>query len=126
MNIHGIPGSIPGAVTPGEIGRPRVDPSRPERTDEGARQIRTPAQQPATPPQQAVSTAALGASASQPSLPATPPPGTDPELWSILSSEERVFFAKVGAMGPLTYGRLSSEMQSPPPIARGGRLNVKA
>ena len=58
---------------------------------------------------------------------ALPPPGTDPELWNVLSAEERVFFAKLGAMGPLTYGRvLSQAQQAPPPAARGGRLDVKA
>jgi len=67
--------------------------------------------------------------AAQPSgagVPAQAPPGTDPELWSVLSAEERVFFAKLGAMGPLTYGRvLSQAQQTPVPAARGGRLDVK-
>jgi len=59
-------------------------------------------------------------------VPAQAPPGTDPELWSVLSAEERVFFAKLGAMGPLTYGRvLSQAQQTPVPAARGGRLDVK-
>jgi hypothetical protein len=60
-------------------------------------------------------------------VPPQAPPGTDPELWNVLSAEERVFFAKLGAMGPLTYGRvLSQAQQAPPPAARGGRLDVKA
>jgi len=59
-------------------------------------------------------------------VPAEPPPGTDPALWSVLSSEERAFFAKAGAMGPLTYGRALHELQSAQlPAARGGRLDVK-
>jgi hypothetical protein len=59
-------------------------------------------------------------------VPTQAPPGTDPELWSVLSAEERVFFAKLGAMGPLTYGRvLSQAQQAPVPAARGGRLDVK-
>jgi len=59
-------------------------------------------------------------------VPAEPPPGTDPALWSILSGEERAFFAKAGAMGPLTYGRAFSEMKSAQmPASRGGRLDVK-
>jgi hypothetical protein len=59
-------------------------------------------------------------------VPSQAPPGTDPELWNVLSSEERVFFAKLGAMGPLTYGRvLSQAHQTPAPAARGGRLDVK-
>ena len=59
-------------------------------------------------------------------VPAEPPPGTDPALWSVLSGEERAFFAKAGAMGPLTYGRALSELKSAQlPVARGGRLDVK-
>jgi hypothetical protein len=59
-------------------------------------------------------------------VPTQAPIGTDPELWNVLSSEERVFFAKLGAMGPLTYGRVLSQAQQPSaPSARGGRLDVK-
>ena len=59
-------------------------------------------------------------------VPSQAPAGTDPDLWSVLSAEERVFFAKLGAMGPLTYGRvLSQSQQSSVPAARGGRLDVK-
>lgn len=66
--------------------------------------------------------AAPGAAA----VPTQAPSGTDPELWNVLSSEERVFFAKLGAMGPLTYGRVLSQAQQPSaPSARGGRLDVK-
>jgi hypothetical protein len=65
------------------------------------------------------------ANASQ-SVPAEPPPGTDPALWSVLSGEERAFFAKAGAMGPLTYGRVLQEMKTAQlPASRGGRLDVK-
>jgi len=71
-------------------------------------------------------TAPNGATAPGTSVPTQAPPGTDPELWSVLSAEERVFFAKLGAMGPLTYGRvLSQAQQAPAPGARGGRLDVK-
>ncbi|HTR79906.1 MAG TPA: hypothetical protein VMH39_17460 [Gemmatimonadaceae bacterium] len=59
-------------------------------------------------------------------LPASPPPGTDPALWSVLSTDERAHFAKLGTMGPLTYGRVLSDMRSGQiPSARGGRLDVK-
>ena len=64
--------------------------------------------------------------ATQQSVPVEPPPGTDPALWSVLSSDERAFFAKAGAMGPLTYGRALAEMKSAQlPATRGGRLDVK-
>lgn len=90
---------------------------------------RTPGQRPApssvpTPAQQTPH-ATRGASLAA-GVPSEPPPGTDPALWSILSGEERAFFAKAGAMGPLTYGRAFSEMKSAQmPASRGGRLDVK-
>jgi hypothetical protein len=60
------------------------------------------------------------------SVPAEAPAGTDPALWSVLSGEERAFFAKAGSMGPLTYGRAFQEMKSAQlPASRGGRLDVK-
>lgn len=60
------------------------------------------------------------------SVPAEAPAGTDPALWSVLSSDERAFFAKSGAMGPLTYGRAFQDMKSAQlPASRGGRLDVK-
>ncbi len=60
------------------------------------------------------------------SVPVEAPEGTDPALWSVLSGEERAFFAKAGAMGPLTYGRAIREMTGvQPPATRGGRLDVK-
>ena len=57
-------------------------------------------------------------------VPIEAPPGTDPELWSVLTAEERAFFAKAGAMGPLTYGRMASTSPTPP-VARGVRLDVR-
>jgi hypothetical protein len=68
--------------------------------------------------------AASIAAPAQASLAAAAPAGTDPELWSVLTSEERTFFAKVGTMGPLTYGRMLQTPNAPPTI-RGGRLDVK-
>jgi hypothetical protein len=58
--------------------------------------------------------------------PVSAPPGTDAALWSVLSEPERAFFARVGAMGPLTYGRvLSGEMAPPGATLRDGRLDFK-
>jgi hypothetical protein len=42
----------------------------------------------------------------------------------VLTAEERAFFAKAGAMGPLTYGRMASSATTPP-VARGVRLDVR-
>jgi len=55
------------------------------------------------------------------------PQGVDQDLWSVLTKEERSFFVKSGAMGPLTYGRFSAAQGSTPaPMLRGGRLDIKA
>jgi hypothetical protein len=59
-------------------------------------------------------------------LPVEPPAGTDPELWSVLTADERAFFARAGAAGPLTYGRAAAPAApKTPPMARGGRLDVR-
>ena len=77
-------------------------------------------------PGQPVRQAPGAATAGQQSVPVDPPAGTDPALWSVLSGEERAFFAKAGAMGPLTYGRAFSDMKAAQlPANRGGRLDVK-
>ena len=57
-------------------------------------------------------------------VPAEAPPGTDPALWSVLTGEERAFFARARAMGPLTYGPGSSN-DSIPGVRLGGRIDVK-
>lgn len=55
------------------------------------------------------------------------PDGVDQELWSVLTKDERSFFVKAGAMGPLTYGRFSAAQgATPAPMLRGGRLDIKA
>lgn len=65
-------------------------------------------------------------------LPAEAPEGTDPALWQVLTTEERAFFARMTAMGPLTYGRSAHTPASNPgmggerPVLRGGRIDVRA
>lgn len=59
-------------------------------------------------------------------LPVEAPAGTDPDLWKVLTSSERTFFAKAGAMGPLTYGRVINDSQrNATPAVRGGRLDIR-
>lgn len=60
-------------------------------------------------------------------VPVEAPAGTDPELWSVLTSEERAFFARASTQGPLTYSRLMAPQHSPAPAAlpRGGRMDVR-
>jgi hypothetical protein len=111
MSIYGINSSniqrTPAQVPARDGTRPQVQqPSVP--TAAVPRAIATPAAKPAQ------------------SVPVEAPEGTDPALWSVLSSDERAFFAKAGVMGPLTYGKALREMTgAQPPAARGGRLDVK-
>lgn len=54
------------------------------------------------------------------------PPGSDPALWSILTSEERAFFARQAALGPIHYG---PGQRAPAPVSDaplGGRIDVRA
>ena len=54
-------------------------------------------------------------------VPAQAPPGTDPVLWGVLTAEERHYFARMQATGPLTYGPRSANV--PPGLVRGGRID---
>jgi len=53
----------------------------------------------------------------------------------VLTGEERAFFAKAAASGPLTYGRVAAGVNAlhgnplagaPAAASRGGRLDVRA
>ncbi len=103
----------------GSVQRPGTDAGR-ARVEHGqVRPTTTPAtRQPARPGAPSI------AAPVQSGLAAAAPSGTDPELWSVLTTEERSFFAKVGTMGPLTYGRMMQAPNAPPSI-RGGRLDIK-
>lgn len=67
-----------------------------------------------------------GQGATQSAVPAEAPAGTDPALWSVLTADERNFFAKTAALGPLTYGRIKAVSHPATPAARGVRLDVRA
>jgi hypothetical protein len=57
------------------------------------------------------------------------PEGTDPALWSILTTEERAFFANNVTSGPLTYSKIMMPNRSASaalPAVRGGRVDVRA
>jgi len=114
MSINGIPGSnIPSLIPHGP------DATQSRRAEQRPATTAVPTESRPAGGTAEVARAATG-------LPVHAPPGTDPELWSVLSTEERAFFAKVGAMGPLTYGRvLSGQAPTPSHDLRGGRLNVK-
>ena len=61
-----------------------------------------PAAAPAVDARQAASHAAGVASGAE--VTATAPKGTDEKLWSVLTSDERSYFARAGAPRTLTYG----------------------
>ncbi|MCC6773791.1 MAG: hypothetical protein IT360_21575 [Gemmatimonadaceae bacterium] len=114
MSIHGIRSPYGAPV------RPNAVPVRPDQSG-GAQRAGVPAPAAAPVPSRPASAGAVGG------VPVQPPQGTDPELWGVLTQDERAYFAKLGAMGPLTYGRvLSGQMPTSAPMARGGRLDVKA
>jgi hypothetical protein len=87
--------------------------------------------QPAPQPRTTFPTRTQPAAIEAPTTPATtsepsalrPPKGTDPELWKVLTADERAFFARDEAMGPLSYGTRIA--QNPAMPARGGRLNLR-
>lgn len=109
MNVNGV-GGVGGwtGITPGGL------PRRPG-TEEG---------QQARPVQEQAAPAAAPAVERQNSLPVDAPRGTDPQLWNVLTSEERTFFARARAMGPLTYGP-GAQRGGPAGPARGGRVDIR-
>ena len=117
MSIHGIRSPYGAPV------RPNATPVRPDQPGVagGAQRAVVPA------PAGAPGTSRPAAAGATGGVPVQPPQGTDPELWGVLTQDERAYFAKLGAMGPLTYGRVrSGQMPASAPMARGGRLDVKA
>lgn len=51
------------------------------------------------------------------------PDGVEPELWSLLTTEERAHFARFAAMGGVTYGPKTASSNRP--FVRGQRLDVR-
>lgn len=52
------------------------------------------------------------------------PAGRDPALWAVLTSEERAFFVRQAALGPLSYGPRASATAADAPL--GQRIDVRA
>lgn len=130
MSVNGI-NNTPLLPNLGSLSRPET-----ARTQNGAQNGAERAQQGTTNARaslQASHQAALkpqtpiaGQSTAQSTVPAEPPAGTDPTLWSVLTNDERNFFAKTAALGPLTYSRIKAVTNPAPPAARGIRLDVRA
>ena len=123
MSINGINNPLHTNIgplsRPGESVRPSTDRTSGHTT--GAGNALTPALRQPLPPQSAI--AGFGA---QSVVPAEAPAGTDPALWSVLTTDERNFFAKTASLGPLTYGRIKAGAMPTTPSVRGGRLDVRA
>lgn len=121
MSINGISNplltNIGPLARPDETSRTSVDRNRTGATNTAVAPATTPALKPQAP---------IAGQSTQTAVPAEAPAGTDPTLWSVLTSEERNFFAKTASLGPLTYGRIKAAMPAPPPSVRGGRLDVRA
>ncbi len=121
MSINGVTNPLLANLS--ALGRPealrplsdRAAPSRPGSSTATSAQPALKAQAPIA-----------GPAAAQHAVPADAPAGTDPALWSVLTNEERNFFAKSAALGPLTYGRIKAVSHPTPPSVRGVRLDVRA
>jgi hypothetical protein len=122
MSINGITNPLLSSL--GSIGRP--DTNRP--TNDRAGAAANAALNAAANARAALKPQApiAGQAALQNAVPAEAPAGTDPTLWSVLTADERNFFAKTAALGPLTYGRIKAVSNAAPPAARGVRLDVRA
>ena len=120
MSINGI--TNPLLANLGVIGRPETNRPSTDRSGAASNAANSVANAPALKPQAPIA----GAAAAQTAVPAEAPAGTDPTLWSVLTADERNFFAKTAALGPLTYGRIKSVSHPAPPAARGVRLDVRA
>ena len=108
MQTNGLGAPMPRSVNPRQgygvdTSAPAVRPTFPTRAQPA------PIERPAAPVEQPESL--------------RPPKGTDPELWKVLTADERAFFAREEAMGPLSYGHHIAAGPTIP--ARGGRLNLR-
>lgn len=117
-SLTGVNGALPNliAARPNHaFARPAAQQPRTEGTDPGAG-----ARPAAAPAQGEWSPATL--------VTATAPEGTDPHLWSILTGEERAFFARTVTSGPLTYSKvMMPDRAAAPgrPSIRGGRVDIR-
>ena len=124
MAINGITNPLLAGL--GSIARPDVARTNTERAQPNGITPNGAGTAPIARPALKTQTPIAGQSAAQSAVPVEAPAGTDPSLWSVLTSEERNFFAKTSAMGPLTYSRIKDVTNPVTPAARGVRLDVRA
>jgi len=127
MSVNGINNTplLPnlGSLSRPETARTQNGAERAQQATTNARTLQNAASQNAALKPQ---TPIAGQSTAQSAVPAEAPAGTDPTLWSVLTNDERNFFAKSAALGPLTYSRIKAATNPAPPAARGIRLDVRA
>jgi hypothetical protein len=118
MNVSPLPSALQSLLAARE--QPQLQ--RPDATGTTA----TPAQRAAT--TAASTTAATTARPASAQLTAQAPEGTDPALWSVLTSQERAFFSRVVTSGPLTYSKMAAATSNTAamPSIRGGRIDLRA
>ena len=117
INSNPLLANVGPLVRPDDAARTSIDRNRTGSQSTAIAPATTPALRPQTP---------IAGQSTQSTVPAEAPAGTDPTLWSVLTSEERNFFAKTASLGPLTYGRIKAAAPAAPPSVRGGRLDVRA
>jgi len=119
MNVNGLPSSLQSLLAT----REQLQAQRPDAQGAAAAQ----AQRATT---ATASTATHAKPATQPAtMSAQAPEGTDPALWSVLTSDERAFFSRVVTSGPLTYSKMAAANTNRPaamPSIRGGRIDFRA
>jgi len=103
LSISGLVPNLPDPIGP-----------RPDRTADA---LRPPLQGPAGGEPQRIDDPARG----EPTV-----EGVDPQLWGLLSTEERVFYLRSAMTGPATYGPDATSGTAASPGHRlGGRLDVR-
>ena len=121
MSINGIGSALPNLVPQ----RPDAAATAAQIAEQRARTGLAPQAPAAVAPSSAIRVLS-GAPANVAS--ARAPEGTDPKLWSVLTSEERAYFAKA-SNGPLTYSRLTNPNRTagstPAMSIRGGRVDIR-
>jgi hypothetical protein len=119
MNVNGLPSSLQSLLS----AREQLQTTRPDATGTTAAQAQRAAA-PAT-----VAAAQAKPAAANAVMSAQAPEGTDPALWSVLTSDERAFFSRVVTSGPLTYSKMaaaSANRATTMPAIRGGRIDFRA
>jgi hypothetical protein len=110
--LGALQGATPGSREDVRTDRPGPEGPRPEAIRPETAGLRSPGQD------------ALEVRGAADAAQVSAPRDVDPELWSLLTTEERSHFARSQALGPLTYGRAPSAERTQAPM-RGLRLDLR-